>query len=214
MVSLDFHVFFSTKKGDDDDALIPTPDKVLQAMSSIDLSGYIQNFVWESKPFRDNIFYETMNVVFRTDESDMMEENTAPPTTMAPQVNNQFNKVVIHVALSYSFHDTTVTAMRAPGAAEITGLLNQTDMFFSQLVRDELPDNSGFSTLSFVAKSVDYRQENEFSVVVYAEVHVSFTPDSNAEHHATDEQILALMETADMGEYVEFYVWFSEPVGR
>ena len=212
-VSLDFHVFFSATKQNAANQLVHTPDEVLNFMSEIDLSGYIQNYVWQSKPFSENIFYEAMHVIFRPyDDNDV--QPTAPPELSVSQPPvDQSNKVTIHVALSYSFHDKDTAARRAPGATEISGLLNQTNVFFSQWLKDTLPVTSGFSSLRLVAKSMEYKEENEFSVVVYAEGHVFFEPDSIVETHATAQQILALMETADMVEYVEYYVWFAEPVG-
>jgi hypothetical protein len=209
-VSLDTYVFFERTDINGDTTEIHTVDQILMVMTNVELTDFIQNYVWESSPFAENIFYETMHVKIRSGESNLTSTELSPAD---PQVLETRNQATFNVALSFSFHDTANVTLREPKNEEIEGMLLKTNEFFTELLQNELPQTSGFGTLNLTATSVNYAKNREFAVVAVVSVNVKYNSGSDVSSRATPEQILSLMETANMNDYVEFYVWFADPVG-
>ncbi|CAB9506298.1 PKD [Seminavis robusta] len=211
-VSMDVYVFFElTDINGNPTTVIHTPDEVLSTMRDVEITSFIQSYVWESKPFAENIFYEAMHIQIRPDGVNV---SAAESTAVAPHVVHSRNKATFQFALSFSFHHTATVTLRQPVQAEIAGLLVKTDDFFTALLLDELPGPSGFGGLNLTAASVDYTETREFAVVVVVKAEVTYHDGSDVSSRATVEQMLALMETANMKEYVEYYVWFADPQGH
>lgn len=192
-LSLDVSAFFGLKDGNgnannnNDDH---TPEEVVAAMKNAQLTDFIQNYVWASEPFSENIFYETMHVQVMLD--DKVDATTDLALLNSLHVVNTPSQAVVHVALSYSFHDTATVTLHEPTPEEIDGLFNTTADFFSQVLLDELPDSSSIDTINLVSNSVDYKEQSEYSIVVYARLEVGFIGGSDPSLRPTAEQMLAL----------------------
>ena len=109
-------------------------------METAELTDLIQNYVWESAPLGENLFYETMHVQVQPDGTGAV--TTAAQFSNDLHVVNAAEKAAVHIALSYNFHDTATVVLREPNPQEIDGLFNQTVDFLTQLLLDELPESS------------------------------------------------------------------------
>ena len=188
VLSLDVSAFFSLLDDSGNTTDTHTPIQVLSAMKEATLTDFIQNYIWESEPVGKNIFYETMHVQVQPDG---IEEEEETSLSNALHTVNTADKAVVHVALSYSFHDTATVSLREPGPEEIDGLINKTADFFSHMIYDELPDSSTIDKIKLVATSVEYKELSEFSVVVYSRLEVDFKANEFGQR-PTAEQVLAI----------------------
>jgi hypothetical protein len=208
-VSLDSYVFFELTDINGNSTEAHTIDQVFMAMRNAELTDFIQNYVWVSTPFAENIFYETMHVQIRPGELNLTSTESHPAD---PQVVYTGNQASFNIALSFSFHDTATVTLREPKNDEIEGVLLKANEFFTELVQSELSQTSGFGMLNLTATSVNYANDREFAVVIVVRVDVTYLSGSDISSRATPDQMLALMEKANMNDYVEFYVWFADPV--
>jgi len=197
---------------------MPTASDILAVMQNVELSTFVEKYVWESQPFGDNIFYNTRRVSL-TNGGGLNSSNTSSSTaistsTVITSVHGEPRRISVHVALSFDFHETATQTLRKPRKEELDGLMNVTQRFFKELLQNELPENFGFIDLQFFSTSMEYRKLRAFPVTVYTQVDVFVRDDPDSKAPVlSKEQVLALMETANMADYVEFYVWFAEPSG-
>jgi len=207
VVFFEFHAFFALPE-DGATKELRTQKQLQSAIMDVKLGDYIQNYVWESKPFSENIFYEAMHVIIESDD----ESLSVFPATVTPSVEGEVSQEWLDVVLYFNFHNTSSVPLRKPEAEEVDGLMSKTMDYFTEYLKDELPGTAGFSSLSMVATRVDYNETAAFPVAVYVVVEMDFHVASQT-NPPSEEELLALMEAADMTNYVEYYVWFAEPVG-
>jgi hypothetical protein len=198
-ILFDVSAFFSLVDSNGTTTDVRTPTQIVSAMEDAELTDFIQNYIWRSEPFGQNLFYETMHVQIKQEGTG--RDETATEVVVSPSSGLHFvtspDKAVVNISLSYSFHDTATVAFHEPGPEEIDGLLNQTVDFFSQVIFDELPSSSSIKSINLVASSADYNEDRKFSVVVYAQLEVNFNDEydqssASVSQRPSVEQIIAL----------------------
>jgi hypothetical protein len=107
--------------------------------------------------------------------------------------------------LAYDFFDGLVP--REPTDAEVSGLIVQTNMFFSQLLAGAYPESFVSFTAedvdsSFTAASANYPIRVDFDAAVVFNTEDEDTP--------SEMEIFNVMDNSNRQDYIQMYVWQSE----
>lgn len=113
----------------------------------------------------------------------------------------------VSARLGYGFFDTAT--IRQPTTEEINGLLVQTELFYSDLLRAAYPTTFTSFTMSNILETYD--PTGALPVILDFDASVVFSADSNGS--PTAAQVFAVMEAANYESYITGYVWASTPVG-
>ena len=205
-ISLDIHAFFTMPHLKNSTSSLLSAADIMGVIQNVKLADFIQDYVWESEPVGVSLFYETRHV-------SLTSTGLEQPAIAAPIEEGQLRKLYMHAVLYFNFHETATQTLREPGEEEVYGLLDKTEIFFKETLESELPGTSGFADLHIAPTKVDYKKFDAFTVAVYTRIEVSLQENADAAIGLSADQLMDLLATADMREYVEYYAWFSQPLG-
>ena len=206
-ISLDIHAFFTMPHLKNSTSDLLSAADIMDVIQNVKLADFIQDYVWESEPFSVSLFYETRHVALI---STGLEQ---PVEVVAPTEEGQLRKMYMHAVLYFNFHETATQTLREPSEEEVDGLLNKTESFFKEMLENELPSTSGFANLHVAPARVEYKELDAFPVAIYTRIEVSLRENSDASIGLSADQLMDLLLTADMRDYVKYYAWFSQPLG-
>ena len=129
------------------------------------------------------------------------------PSTMPSIVTDGPTNRIVEARLGYGFFaDTTV---RQPTTEEINGLVTETNRFYTDVLRAAFPN----SFVRFSMTNIDETFNNGMSLPVLLDFDASVTFSTNSAESPTSAEIFDAMDDANLQDYIQMYVWESEPQG-
>ena len=121
---------------------------------------------------------------------------TAGPTTRT-----------VEARLGYGFF--AGTTVRAPTTGEINGLVTQTNLFYSDILRARYPG----TFVSFEMTNIEETFDSTANLPVILDFDASVVFSTNSAATPTSNDIFDVMDDANLQDYIQMYVWESEPEG-
>jgi len=101
------------------------------------------------------------------------------------------------------------TTLRQPTTQEIAGLITQTNLFYTDLFRAAYPNSFARFTVKNIVSTYDARRNLPFQF----DFDANLVFNTNSNNTPTVAEIFRVMDNANLRDYIQMYVWESEPIG-
>lgn len=130
------------------------------------------------------------------------------PSLMPTLVMDGPTNRIVEARLGYGFFaDTTV---RQPRTEEINGLVVETNRFFTDVLRAEYPNTFVRFSMTNIEETFNNMAQ---SLPVLLDFDAAVTFSTNSVETPTAAEIFDVMDNANLQDYIQMYVWESEPRG-
>jgi len=175
--------------------------KVLEIMETADIEFYTEFYVLNAQPYESNVFFQTKNLNF---VGTLGKDVSSTKLPKGAQCKNHDDHRLASFSIAIGFANRT----DVPIKQDVEGLICQTNLFFENRLQTVLKDQK----IHAHATNIDwsYNPSADLAAVVNFTAFVTYG-DGNL---VSAKNVYDAMKVIDVPDYVQTYVWNSEPLGE